>query len=207
MKLPPNKFKIRQIFKIDSVLEIKIQNNKWNRKSFKDLFEHKEPKMSLIPNTPQLPTKFENISEDQKVKLRAVMSQIISDAADRCQTLIKVQSLLHDPKYSKNGETVATKIQPQLKQWMDNYSNEQLKARNSDSKMFTDLKYLVTDQMQKDGDQNKTNEFIGELNRTTGSLKSNYDTDTLLNSGNELKFKLAEIQNIIEGSKPTKGTG
>jgi hypothetical protein len=164
--------------------------------------------MNIPVTTPALHQNFNNIDEQQKVKVRSVMSQLLSDAVDRCETLVKVQSMLHDPKYAQNGSKVAHKIEPKLTQWMDTYSAEQLKARNSDSKMFTDLKYLITDTLEKDGteDKAKTQMLMNDFNQTTGGLKSNYDTHALLNSGENLKRKMDDIQNIVSNNRSQMNT-
>lgn len=44
---------------------------------------------------------------------------------------------------------------------------------------------------------------MNDFNLTTGGLKSNYDTHTLLNSGNNLKYKLDQLQTIVSKPKPT----
>ena len=86
------------------------------------------------------------------MKTRSILSQILVESIDRCEALVKVQSLLNDPKYRGNdNKTIGETIKPKLSDWMDQYTNEQLKARNTDSKMFTDLKYIIQDSVEKGG--------------------------------------------------------
>ena len=48
----------------------------------------------------------------QAQKSKQIISQILFDACDKCETLLKIQSLLNDPKYNSNGKTAASTVAP-----------------------------------------------------------------------------------------------
>lgn len=93
-----------------------------------------------------------------------MISQILFDACDKCDTLLKVQSLLNDPKYASKNRTAAEAVAPQFNQWLDAYSNEQLKSKNSDSKMLSDLKYAIQDGLQDKSTEASTSQLLNEFN-------------------------------------------
>lgn len=103
-------------------------------------------------------------------------------------------------------KTVVEMYQPTICQWMDQFSNEKVKVRNQDSKGFTDLKYIVGEELDRNGDSKilRQDEFLNEFNQAIAGLRSNYDTQTLLNNEEGLKTKMDQLNSIFEANKPLR---
>jgi hypothetical protein len=111
--------------------------------------------------------------------------------------LLNVQNLLNDPKYNIENKSVAQAVAPNYIQWLDSFSNDQLKAKNQDSRMLSDLKYMIQDGLQGKSSESNTSQILNDFNQVTAPVKSNYDTSILQNNKSLLPTRLEKIQEAL----------